>query len=96
MGDIHSVNQLSARERVCLSWAARGKSSSDIGVILDISENTVRFHLKNAMKKLATSSRIVAAIKATQLGLIESPVEPDAPGVVMSRQDLRSAPKRRS
>jgi DNA-binding CsgD family transcriptional regulator/TolB-like protein len=64
---------LSSRERVCLGWAAQGKSSWDIGVILAISENTVNFHIKNAMKKLETTSRTVAAIKALQLGLIPAP-----------------------
>jgi adenylate cyclase len=63
--------QLSQREKACLAWIARGKSSGDIGTILSISENTVNFHIKNAMNKLATNRRTVAAIKATQLGLIE-------------------------
>ena len=63
--------QLSQRERDCLNWAAQGKSSCDIATILMISENTVNFHVKNAMKKLDTSTRIVAVIKAIQMGLIE-------------------------
>jgi LuxR family transcriptional activator of conjugal transfer of Ti plasmids len=64
---------LSPRERQCLKWAAEGKSSWDIGVILSISENTVNFHVKNAMRKLGVSRRTVAAIKAIDLGLIERP-----------------------
>jgi len=43
-------DQLSAREQSCLSWTARGKSSWEIGRILSISENTVIYHIKNAMK----------------------------------------------
>lgn len=70
---------LSSRERDCLTWAARGKSSWDIGAILEISENTVNFHIKNAMKKLRTTSRTVAAIKAMQLGIIQAPAEFDSP-----------------
>ena len=66
---------LSSRERACLDWAAQGKSSWDIGVILAISENTVNFHIKNAMRKLQTTSRTVAAIKAMQLGLIPAPLK---------------------
>jgi DNA-binding CsgD family transcriptional regulator len=65
--------QLSPREKQCLGWAARGKSSWDIAKIMRITEHTVNFHLKNAMKKLNTSSRTVAAIKAVQLRLIEPP-----------------------
>ncbi|MCA1379001.1 helix-turn-helix transcriptional regulator [Bradyrhizobium sp. IC4060] len=48
---------LSERERQCLRWVEEGKSSWAIGVILNVSENTVNFHVKNAMRKLETSSR---------------------------------------
>jgi DNA-binding CsgD family transcriptional regulator/TolB-like protein len=68
---------LSLREQTCLSWAAQGKSSWDIGEILAISENTVNFHIKNAMRKLETTSRTVAAIKAVQLGIIHAPARPE-------------------
>ena len=61
---------LSERERDCLQWAAAGKSSWDIGMILGISEFTVCYHIKKVMRKLDTSSRIVAVIKAIRLGLI--------------------------
>ena len=40
-------------------------------MILNISENTVNFHIKNVMRKLDTTSRTVAVIKAIRLGLIE-------------------------
>jgi DNA-binding CsgD family transcriptional regulator/tetratricopeptide (TPR) repeat protein len=66
---------LSPRERACLTWVARGKSSWCIGQILSISENTVDFHIKNAMKKLATNSRAAATAKSIQLGLIEPPCD---------------------
>lgn len=65
--------QLSRRERECLAWTAQGKSSWDIGMILNISENTVNFHVKNAMRKLGTTSRTVAVVKAIRLNLIELP-----------------------
>jgi DNA-binding CsgD family transcriptional regulator len=63
--------ELSEREKSCLGWTALGKSSWEIGQILSISENTVVFHIKNAMRKLGVSNRTVAAVKAMQLGLIE-------------------------
>ena len=66
--------ELSARERACLGWTAEGKSSWDIGMILKISENTVNFHLKNAMRKLGTRSRTVAVVRAVRLNLIDLPV----------------------
>jgi LuxR family quorum-sensing system transcriptional regulator CciR len=65
--------QLTQRETECLTWAAQGKSSWDIAAILKISRNTVNFHVKNAMKKLGTSRRTVAVIKAIDLGLIDRP-----------------------
>jgi DNA-binding CsgD family transcriptional regulator len=65
--------QLSRRERDCLLWTARGKSSWDIGMILHISENTVNYHLKNAMRKLGTANRTFAVVKAIRFNLIELP-----------------------
>jgi LuxR family quorum-sensing system transcriptional regulator CciR len=64
---------LSARERECLRWTAEGKSSWDIGMILKISDNTVNFHIKNAMRKLGTTSRTVAVLQAIRLNVIELP-----------------------
>jgi len=54
-------------------WTARGKSSWDIGMILTINENTVDFHVRKAMRKLGTTSRTVAVVKAIRLNLIEFP-----------------------
>ena len=65
--------ELSARERDCLQWTAEGKSSWDIGMILQISDNTVNFHIKKAMRKLDTTSRTVAVVKAMRLHLIDIP-----------------------
>lgn len=65
------VPSLTAREKDCISWVAKGKSSDDIGIILGISPNTVDFHVKNVMKKLETTNRMVAAMEAEELGLIE-------------------------
>ncbi|WP_245266208.1 LuxR family transcriptional regulator [Mesorhizobium sp. L103C119B0] len=65
------VPKLSPREIECILWAARGKSSWEIGKILGISVNTANFHIKNVMQKLNVASRTVAAIKAVHLGIIE-------------------------
>ena len=62
---------LSQREKECIEWVAKGKSSWDIGVILGISDNTVNFHVKNVLRKLKTSSRTVAALKAVRFGIID-------------------------
>ncbi|PVE20310.1 LuxR family transcriptional regulator [Microvirga sp. KLBC 81] len=68
---IEKAPNLSPREKECILWVARGKSSWDIGMILGISVNTVDFHIKNVMRKLDAASRTVAAIKAVNFGIIE-------------------------
>ena len=68
--DQRTAAVLSARERECLQWVAKGKSSWDIGKILEISENTVNFHLKNALHKLDANSRTLAVVKAIRYGLV--------------------------
>ncbi|UWU67915.1 response regulator transcription factor [Bradyrhizobium sp. NC92] len=69
MADVQEV-VLSEREKQCLRWIEQGKSSWAIGVILNVSENTVNFHVKNAMRKLETMSRTQCVVKARRLGLI--------------------------
>ncbi|MEM9782819.1 MAG: helix-turn-helix transcriptional regulator [Pseudomonadota bacterium] len=63
---------LSVREVDCMQWVARGKTNWEVSRILSISENTVRFHLKNAFRKLDATSRSSAVMRAIQAGLIES------------------------
>ncbi|WP_370100271.1 response regulator transcription factor [Bradyrhizobium yuanmingense] len=57
-------------EKQCLRWIEQGKSSWEIGVMLNVSENTVNFHVKNAMRKLETSSRTKCVVKARRQGII--------------------------
>ena len=59
---------LSPREFECLQWAARGKSTWEIGVILDISRRTAAFHLENAKMKLGVRSicQAVARLAASK------------------------------
>lgn len=64
---------LTPRESECLGWVAQGKSSWDIGQLMAVSEHTVNFHLKNAMRKFDTASRVTAAVRAASLGLIHLP-----------------------
>ncbi len=61
---------LSSREREVLNWAKDGKSTWEISMILSISKNTVKFHLKNIMDKLGVVSRTQAVAVALQDGLI--------------------------
>ena len=61
----------SAREVDCMQCVARGKTNWEVSRILDISENTVRFHLKNVFRKLDATSRSSAVMRAIQAGVIE-------------------------
>jgi DNA-binding CsgD family transcriptional regulator len=61
---------LTTRERECLLCVARGKSSWEVSQILEISEQTVVFHLKNSMKKLEVFNRTHAVVRSIQMGLI--------------------------
>jgi len=63
---------LTEREIEALSWSAQGKSSTDIAVLMNVSERTVNFHITNAMRKMGVATRIQAAVKASIAGLIPS------------------------
>jgi LuxR family transcriptional regulator len=63
--------RLSPREKECLRWAAEGKTSPEIGIIVNRSVETVRLHIKNAMNKLSAHTRAQALAKAAQLGLLQ-------------------------
>ncbi|TDY20847.1 LuxR family transcriptional regulator [Paraburkholderia sp. BL6665CI2N2] len=63
--------KLTPRERECLKWTARGKSTWGISHILNCSEAVVNFHMKNIRTKFGVNSRRAAAVIAAQLGLID-------------------------
>ncbi len=62
---------LTEREVETLTWAARGKTSSEIAIILGLTKRTVDFHIDNARLKLNATSRIHAAVKAAAGQLID-------------------------
>lgn len=61
---------LTTREVEVLRWAADGKTSAEISNVLSISENTVNFHIKNAVLKLETANKTAAVVRAAMLGLL--------------------------
>jgi DNA-binding NarL/FixJ family response regulator len=67
-GDAESV--LSRREREVLALAARALSNRQIAAHLEITEATVKRHLRNAYGKLGASSRLDAVNKAVAASLI--------------------------
>ncbi len=65
-----TLANLTNREIEALTWSARGKSSNDIAVLMNVSERTVNFHITNSMRKLDVATRIQAAVKASIAGII--------------------------
>lgn len=61
---------LTPRELECIDWVGRGKTSSEIGTILSISESTVDKHVAAVCHKLEAVNRIQMIAKAVRLGLI--------------------------
>jgi DNA-binding CsgD family transcriptional regulator len=66
-----SIIPLTMREKEVLLWSVRDKSNWDIAKILNISEHTVDFHIRNIFKKLSVNSKLAAVVKALYLGLIQ-------------------------
>lgn len=64
------VAELTLREKEILKWTADGKTSAAIASTMNLSTNTVNFHLKNAIKKLDASNKVSAVARAIMLKLI--------------------------
>jgi DNA-binding CsgD family transcriptional regulator len=62
---------LTHREAQILRLIATDYDDKTIGEILEIAPTTVKFHVRNAQKKLGVSSRAAAVHKAGQYGLLE-------------------------
>ncbi|AGX87463.1 XrtB/PEP-CTERM-associated transcriptional regulator EpsA [Candidatus Symbiobacter mobilis] len=62
------IPALSDREREVLHWVMVGKTNVEIGLILQISEFTVKNHLKRIFSKLAVSNRAQAVGKLRSIG----------------------------
>lgn len=61
---------LSERQRECLLWTARGKTASEVGAILGISEETVNQHLKTARLRYDVHCRQMLILCALFDGVI--------------------------
>ena len=61
---------LTKRESEVLGLIALGKTNPEIGIILDISKNTVASYLKRIFLKLETSDRVTAVLRARALNLL--------------------------
>lgn len=70
---------LSDREIEVLKLVARGLANKAIATQLSISENTVKYHLKNILQKLNVRNRTEAVSQAFRTGLVEPPAEAETP-----------------
>ena len=61
---------LSARESEVLLWIARGASNNEIAEIVSLSPHTVDTYCRRLLAKFETSSRVTAAVRAAQTGLL--------------------------
>ena len=61
---------LTKREKECLFWTAKGKTSWETSRIIGRTETTVNFHLKKAMSKLNASNKCHAVTKAISRGFL--------------------------
>lgn len=64
------LTNLSPRERDILRGIAQGASNKEIGRDLGISETTVKIHVQSVLRKLNVSTRVHAAVIATENGSI--------------------------
>ena len=64
------TSALSVRELEVMQWLKEGKTAWEIGVILSISERTVKFHIANSYAKLNVTNRAQAIARAMRLNLI--------------------------
>lgn len=61
---------LTSREIEVLRWTADGKTSGEVGDILNIAERTVNFHVNNSLAKLGAANKTAGVLKAAMLRLI--------------------------
>ena len=73
-GELAGSAGLTKRETAILKAVARGLTNQAIGREFWVSEQTVKFHLRNIFRKLEVGSRTEAARYAFEHGLVESSV----------------------
>ena len=63
------LSELTPRELEILRHLAEGQSNKGIGRALDITDGTVKLHVKSILRKLGVRSRVEAAVLAVEHGL---------------------------
>lgn len=80
-GSSAASDQLTPREIELLTLVAHGRSNREVAEELSISENTVKFHMKNIIQKLHASNRTEAVTVAMSEGILDlhTPADQDNP-----------------
>lgn len=95
---IQSFPPLTDREREIMNWAVEGKSNWEISMILHVSLNTIKYHMKNIFRKLQVENRWAAVAhwqNVSNHGFLPSPVSVKADqSVVNCLSPLISRPPR--
>ncbi len=82
---------MTEREVEVLQLVTAGQRNREIAAELSISENTVKFHLKNIVEKLHAQNRAELAARAVREGLV-----PDLPRDPALNEKFRREPLARS
>lgn len=69
--EVEKIDILTKREKEILIQVMKGLTNREIAAVLDISENTVKNHLRNIMEKLQMNNRVQAATYALKEGWLE-------------------------
>jgi DNA-binding NarL/FixJ family response regulator len=81
------TQKLTERELEVLQLVTAGQRNREIAAELGISENTVKFHLKNIVEKLHAQNRAELAARAVREGLVpDPPRDPNSPDRYSHRQ----------
>jgi DNA-binding NarL/FixJ family response regulator len=67
----NGIPALTDREREVVRLIAEGLTNREIGEAIFVSESTVKFHVRNVMRKLDVHHRAEVAYAASRLGLLE-------------------------
>jgi two-component system, NarL family, response regulator DevR len=68
----NGMTALTDRERDVVRLIAEGLTNREIGETIFVSESTVKFHVRNVMRKLDVHHRAEVAYAASRLGLLET------------------------
>jgi DNA-binding NarL/FixJ family response regulator len=68
--EVFAPVELTPREHQVLELVAEGLSNKLIGLRLDISEHTAKFHVNSLLEKLEADTRTDAVVRAARRGLL--------------------------